>query len=188
VRPKHDEPKHEPDPKHDTARPRVATVDTSDVRAKADAAYQAKRFSDAANLVSYSVATAPATRPVDAYDKLQEAIGYDHALSGAFEAELTTKLAQVAPKAAVQFLALKDFKKAHLAVIKAEASGGTNDSTKVVRQYLEKSAGDLYNQASGEADSDADGAKDKCRKVLEMVDATSPWAAKAKKLLAQLAK
>ena len=193
---------------------RVATADLESARSKADEAYRAKRFSDAANIMAaaargasddeakkarhraelysnfgraYNTGTAPGMKPVEAFAKLQEAIGYDNALSRAFDGELNQKLAQVAPRAAMQFFAQKDYRDAHLAVIKAEAFGGSNETTKLVRSSLEDKAGSLYSQASKEASSNADDARTKCRTILDMVEASSTYGQKAKKLLSQLA-
>jgi hypothetical protein len=195
--------------------PSVATADVESARSRADEAYRTRRFSDASNIMAaaargapedeakqlrhradlyasfaraYNAGTAPGVKATEAYAKLQQAANYDNGLSRAFDADISSRLAQVAPKAAIQFIAQKDYKSARLAVLKAESVGAGGETVKIVRQALDGRANDLYNQAKGEAQSDPDAAKDKCRTILDIVDPSSGTGAKAKKLLAQLSK
>jgi pSer/pThr/pTyr-binding forkhead associated (FHA) protein len=212
ARPKKATPPPTPPPPAPAPR-KVATADLDSARSRADEAYRAKRFSDAANIMAaaartapddeakqlrhradlyesfrraYNAGTAPGAKATDAFARLREAIGADNALGRAFDSELTTKLGQVAPRAATQFLAHDDFASARLAVVTAESFGGANETTKIVRSALDRKAADLYGEASKEAQSNPDDARDKCRKIKDIVDPTSNYGAKAKKLLAQL--
>jgi len=134
---------------------------------------------------AYNSGTAPGVRPVDAFSKLQEAGNYDNALGRAFDAEINTKLGQIAPRAAIKFLANKDYKSARLAALKAESLGAANETTKLVRDQLDSVAGKMFNEASKQ---EPDAAKETCRKILEIVEPSSNYGQKAKKLLAQLGK
>ena len=62
-----------------------------------------------------------------------------------------------------------------------ESLGGPNSTTKSVRSSLEMKAGELYQAAA--KDMPSDGAKDKLKTVMKMVDAKSQWYQKAQKLL-----
>src|SRR5262249_14336016 len=157
---------------------KVATIDASEVLDKADALYRDKKFGDAARLLdstarntdastardlklkstrylalgkAYNNGMAPATDPIVAYESLKSARNYDQIVGKAFESEITTKLGQVAPKAAIQYVIDGKLNDAHTAVILAEEAGATNNSTvKAVRQKLETEAGKLYAEAMKE--------------------------------------
>jgi hypothetical protein len=193
----------EPKPK------RVATaVDTGEVKTRADELYRNKKFSEAASVLyssakslpeddakplrytasaydklarAYSIGTQPATKPIEAYQQLKAAESYDRAVGGAFIKEIQGKLAQVSPKAAIGFMAAKDYEAAHVAVATAETLGTANETTKIVKQTLDSRASDLYQQAKD--DPTGDGAKEKLRRILKMVDPKSVWYGKAQKLL-----
>ncbi len=189
----------------------VAVADSSSARAKAASLYRARKFSDASNVLSaasksaddseakdlrrtsdmyaklgrsFSSGMAPAAKAVDAYEQLQSALNYDSNVGGEFAEEIETKLAQIAPKAAIGFMAAKNYPRARNAVITAEKLGSTAEALKMVRQKLESVAAELYNEASKETDSGA--AKEKFRTVMSIVDSKSTWYQKAAKAIGKL--
>ena len=52
--------------------------------------------------------------------------------------------------------------------------------------WIETEAGKLYKEANGELSADPASAKEKLKQIRGMVDASSPWAAKAQALLNKL--
>nr|MBA3820884.1 hypothetical protein [Deltaproteobacteria bacterium] len=186
------------------------TADTTDAKTKADRLYREKKFNEAASVLrsassvggsdgsdlksaaavyeqvgrNFNVGMGPATKPTEAYDALNRAANLDRGAGGAFSTEIQAKLAQVAPRAAVAFMAAKDFSKAFQAARAAETYGGANPSTKSVRSALEDRAGELYATAIKELDANPDAAKSKLREIKSIVDGKSPWYAKASKALA----
>jgi len=195
-----------------TERPtkRTATADTSGAKNTADNLYRSKKFNDAAATLrkaassvggsdasdlksiaavyeqvgrNYNLGMGPATKPTDAFDALTRAQNLDRGAGGAFVDEIRAKLSQVAPRAAISFMAAKQYENAARAVRTAESLGAANSSTKAVRDGLESQAGALYASAMKELGSNPDAAKAKLRQVKAMVDAKSPWAAKAQKAL-----
>ena len=118
-----------------------------------------------------------------AYSALSTAIGYDRGVGGAFTQELQGDLAQVAPKAATLFFSKQQYESAYQAVKTAEAGGNSNSTTKLVRTSLERKANDIYNAAAKDMDTNKDAAKKQLRRIKNMVDASSPIAAKAQELL-----
>ncbi|MDQ3367493.1 MAG: hypothetical protein M3680_18895, partial [Myxococcota bacterium] len=186
------------------------TIDAGDARVKADRLYRDKKFNEAAAVLrsassvggsdgsdlksaaavyeqvgrNFNVGMGPATKPTEAYDALNRAANLDRGAGGAFSTEIQTKLAQVAPRAAVAFMAAKDFSKAFQAARAAETFGGGNPSTKSVRSALEDRAGELYATALKELDANPDAAKSKLREIKSIVDGKSPWYVKATKALA----
>ncbi|NVB77541.1 MAG: FHA domain-containing protein [Kofleriaceae bacterium] len=189
----------------------AAATDSSSARTKAESLYRAKKFGDASSVLaaaaksaeddeakdlrrtadmyaklgrSYSSGMAPAAKAVDAYEQLQSAINYDGNVGGAFTDELQTKLAQVAPKAAIGFMAAKNYPRARNAVITAEKLGSTAEALTMVRQKLESVASDLYNEAQKETDATA--AKEKYRTIMSIVDSKSTWYGRAAKAIAKL--
>ncbi|MDB4958518.1 MAG: domain containing protein [Myxococcales bacterium] len=186
----------------------AAAVDTGDIKNRGDELYRNKKFSEAASYLyaaakslpeedakpirytasaydklsrAYSMGTQPATKPIEAYQQLKAAESFDRAVGGAYIKEIQSKLAAIAPRAAIGFMAAKDFESAHVAVATAESLGTANETTKVVKQTLDARASELYQQAKD--DPTADGAKEKLRKILKMVDPKSVWYGKAQKLL-----
>ena len=131
-----------------------------------------------------SQGTAPATKSVDAYDYLVQASNYDRSLGNAFNDDISTKLAQVAPKAAASYIAAKNFQSARNAILTAERYGsGDSGDVKLVRQKLESVASAIYADASKEITSNPTAAKEKLKQIKQMVDTKSPWYIKAQKLL-----
>jgi hypothetical protein len=80
----------------------------------------------------------PATPAATAFPALREAWKLDTVLGGAFSDPLHARLAEVAPKAAVAFVAQRDYPAAELALHTAEALGVTSDSLAAVEQALAK--------------------------------------------------
>jgi hypothetical protein len=204
-------------PKVEVAAPTAPKADkkrggrsTQDVKNDADGLYRAKRFSDAAALVTaalpgfsggdsqdlksiaatysqlgkaYNVGMAPGTKATDAFVALQRARNYDRSVGSAYVAEIERVLVTVASKAALSYAAAKDYESAFQAVRSSESLGSTSPTNKSIREKLEDLAAELYRSASGELATDPDGAKKKLRQVLGMVDTKSPLYGKASKLL-----
>ncbi|MBC7973947.1 MAG: hypothetical protein H7138_03105, partial [Myxococcales bacterium] len=183
---------------------------TQDVKSDANALYRNKNFAGAASSISaalpgftggdaqelrstaalysqlgksYSVGMAPGTKPTEAFQALRRAVSYDRELGGAYTAEIQERLGSVATRAAVSFMAAKEYEQAFQAVRSSESLGNTSSSNKAVRDRLESLANDLYRTAQGELASDADGARKKLRQILGLVDAKNAVYAKAQKLL-----
>ena len=190
---------------------RVAMGDTDGLRSKADALYKAKKFSDAANVMmagskssadpeqakdlrlkagyyasfgkNYNIGMAQATSAKDAWTALTAARTFDNSLGGNYTSEINKRMGQVAPKAAVAFMAVRDYTKAKQAVGLAESSGNNNSTAQGVRSSLEQRAGELYREAQTLQTSDPAAATSKFREIQRMVDSTSPWHQKAGKAL-----
>jgi hypothetical protein len=183
---------------------------TQDVKNDADGLYRAKRFSDAAALVTaalpsfsggdsqelksivaiysqlgkaYNVGMAPGTKATDAFVALQRARSYDRSIGSAYVAEIERVLVTVASKAALSYAAAKDYESAFQAVRISEQLGSTSPTNKSIREKLEDLAAELYRSGSSELATDPDSAKKKLRQVLGMVDPKSPLYGKASKLL-----
>jgi outer membrane biosynthesis protein TonB len=202
----------DPPPKKDPPK-RVAALDTGEARAKADALYRAKKFSEAASVLASAAksaddsearelrhiadlyvkigrglnsGTAPAARPTDAFGTLRQTQNLDRAAGGAFSSTIEEALAKVAPRAATGFMADKNYEQAHAAVVEAEKLGAGSSGTNMVKQALDHAAQVLYTEASKEADDNPSQAKEKCKRILNFADQKSPWFSKAAKLQASL--
>ncbi|MDX2093621.1 MAG: FHA domain-containing protein [Kofleriaceae bacterium] len=182
-------------------------ADTSGVKDKADSLYRAKNFAGAAAALkaaakgddatelkslaavyenlgkAYNVGMAPGTPPKQAFDLLVKAKNFDNRAGNAFTSEINSKLGDIASKAAVAFMADKDYVRAKNAVQIAESAGKGNASTQGVRSSLESAAGKLFKEAQAEMGSDEKAAREKLKQVQQMVDAKSQWHQKAGKLL-----
>ena len=181
-----------------------------DLKAEATGLYRSKNFSAAAQAISsslagfgpddskdlktlagiysqlgkaYAVGMAPGTKAIEALPALQRALSYDREVGGAHGTEIRERIGVVAPKAASSFMAAKSFEQALQAVRVAEAVGSTSESLRAVRSSLEGIAHDLLSDARRELSSDPDGAKQKLRQVLAIVEPKSPLHAQAQKLL-----
>jgi len=203
--PERRETRREPAP----APKRVATVDTDDAKSRAESLYRAKKFGEASSVLAaaakkaddgdarelrrtadtyaklgraLSQGTAPATKSTDAFEALRQAQAYDRNLGSAFDDEIQTKLAQVAPKAALSYMAAKNYPSARSAVIAAQQFGAS-ESVKLVSQKLESVAGELYNTGMRELANNPSSAKEKFRQIKTIVDAKSTWYQKAQKQL-----
>ena len=73
-----------------------------------------------------------------AFPALREAWKLDTVLGGAFTEQLYSGLGRIAPRAAVAFLAAKDYAAAELALHTAEALGVHDSSTATVAELLAK--------------------------------------------------
>ena len=132
---------------------------------------------------NFNTGMAPSTSAKDAWTALTAARTYDNSLGGDYIAEINSHMGEIAPKAAVAFMAGKNFVKAKEAVAVAERSGNSNSTTAGVRSSLEQKAGDLYKEADSLKSSDPAAATQKFREVQGMVDSKSPWHQKAGKAL-----
>jgi hypothetical protein len=185
--------------------------DAAAVRSKATELYRARKFGEAAAVLRQFAATAsgpevtdlrstasvyeqlgatynrgmsPGAKPADAFKDLRTAQNLDSSsVAGEFTSEIKTRLAQIAPKAAISFYVSKEYSLAFQAVRTAEAGGVSNADTKLVRQKLENTASELYAAASKEIGSNPEAAKAKLRQIKGIVDAKSPILAKATALL-----
>jgi Inner membrane component of T3SS, cytoplasmic domain len=183
---------------------------TQDVKNDADGLYRAKRFGEAAALVTsslsgfsgsdsqelksiaaiysqlgkaYNVGMAPGTKATDAFVALRRASSYDRSVGSAYVSEIEKTLVTVASKAAMSYAASKEYEAAFQAVRISESLGSTSPTNASIRSKLEDLAADMYRSAQGELASDPDSAKQKLRQVLVMVDTKSPLYSKASKLL-----
>ncbi len=121
---------------------------------------------------------------VSAFVYLRSATKYDQSLGGAFDEVLTERMKQIAPKAAVAYIAADKLIDARVAVQAAERVGATSDSNvMVVRQKLESAAAKLYAEAMRDLQDNPSEAKEKFRQIKDMVDSKSPWYEKASKQL-----
>ena len=210
VEPKPLPPKPDPEKQARTAPPK-RTASADDARDRADALYREKKFNDAAQVLSaaaksssdpseakelglksrsyqglgkaYNTGMAPGGKAGEQFDSLRAASTYDRQVGGAFQSDISAKLAQIAPRAAISFAGAKDFEKAHTAVIEAERLGATNDTIKLVRSKLEAAAQSLYQQAMQELSSNPSDAKQKFTQVKAIVDSKSATYQKADKQL-----
>ena len=193
------------------APPTTSTPADPRAEAKADSLYRDKKFNEAASLVQsaaakasgdraknlrkladlykslgkeYFTGMAAGTNSKDAFDSLRRAQNFDRQLANHFDADIQTKLAQVAPRAAISFMATHAYLKARDAVLVAEKFGAT-EGVKLVRQKLESVASEIYAEASKELEGNPSSApaKEKLRQIQSMVDQKSPWWQKADKLL-----
>jgi hypothetical protein len=203
------EPVASPPPAPTPAPKRVAALDPDQAKDQADSLYRAKKFNEASNVLASAAkkvdeddardlrrtsevyarlgralaqGTAPATKPTEAFEALRQAQTYDRNLGNAFDGEIQGKLAQVAPKAALSYMAAKNYTSARTAVITAQQFGAS-ESVKIVSQKLESVAGELYNEGMRELESNPSGAKEKFRQIKSIVDSKSNWYQKAQKQL-----
>ena len=187
----------------------AAAVDPEVAKDQADSLYRAKKFSEASSYLASAAkkveeedaremrrtsemyarlgralaqGTAPATKPTEAFEALRQAQNFDRSVGNAFDGEIQTRLAQVAPKAALSYMAAKNYSSARTAVIAAQQFG-SSESVKLVSQKLESVAGELYNEGMRELSANPSGAKEKFRQITTIVDSKSSWYQKAQKQL-----
>ncbi len=206
-----EEPIEEPAPRKEPPPKRVAAGDADGARAKAESLYKNQKFAEAASLMlaasksasdteqakdlrlkggfygsfgkAYNTGMAPSTSAKDAWTALTTARTYDNSLGGDYIAAINVRMGDISTKAAVAFMAGKNYVKAKEAVGVAERSGKSNSTTAGVRSSLEQKAGDLYKEAEGLKSSDPAAATQKLREIQGMVDSKSPWHQKAGKAL-----
>lgn len=197
----------------ETAKPdrKRAGRTVQDVKSEASVLYRVKNFSGAAALVSgslalftgddlkdikntaaiyaqlgraYNVGMAPGTKPTEAYQALLRAQYCDRDLGKAYLPEIEQRLVTVASRAAMSYMAAKDYDAAFKAVRTSDALGGSSSaSNKSVRDALDTVATDLVRAASAQLASDPAEAKAKLRVVLTIVEQKNPLYVKATKLL-----
>jgi hypothetical protein len=182
-----------------------------DVKSEASVLYRAKSFSGAAALVSaslalftgddlkdlkntaaiyaqlnkaYNIGMAPGTKPTEAYQALLRAQFCDRDLGKAYLPEIEQRLVTVASRAAMSYMAAKDYDAAFKAVRTSDSLGGSSSaSNKSVRDALDTVATDLVRTASAQLASDPAEAKAKLRVVLTIVEQKNPLYVRATKLL-----
>ena len=130
--------------------------------------------------------TAPAQKAAVAYKALTQALNLDSNVGGNFKSEITEKLNAVAPKAAVAFVAQKDYGNARTAYLTAQRAGSSDANLAIVKQKLESFASELYALASAESTSNPGPAKEKLKQIKQIVDPKSPTYVKAQALLNKL--
>ncbi len=126
-----------------------------------------------------STGTAPATRPTVAYEALRSAQNYDRNLSNEYDGEIQTKLSQVAPKAALSYIAQKNYSAARNAMLFAQKFANASETVALVKSKLESAAGDLYSEAIEEMSESPQAAKDKLKLIMQITDPGSTWYKKA---------
>ncbi len=198
-------PEPEPAPKRVAA----AGIDPDEAKSRADNLYRAKKFGEASSYLAsaakkldgsdarelrrtadmyaklgraFAQGTAPATKSTTAFEALRQAQNYDRNVGSAFEDEIKTELAQVAPKAALSYMAAKSYPQARSAVIVAQQFG-SSESVRVVSVKLESVARELYNEGMRELSDNPSGAREKFKEITTIVDSKSTWYQKAQKQL-----
>jgi hypothetical protein len=126
-----------------------------------------------------ATASAPAMRPTVAYESLRSAQTYDRNLANEFDGEIQTKLAQVAPRAALSYIAQKNYPAARSTMIFLKQFPSAAETVNLVKQKLEAGAGELYAEAVAELGSNPSGAREKLKLIMTIVDSTSSWYKKA---------
>lgn len=197
-------PEPEPPPK------RVAAgIDADEAKSRAENLYRAKKFGEASSFLAsaarkldgadarelrrtadmyaklgraFAQGTAPATKSTTAFEALRQAQNYDRNVGSAFESEIKTELAQVAPKAALSYMAAKSYSQARNAVIVAQQFG-SSESVRVVSVKLESVARELYNEGMRQLDDNPSAAREKFKQITTIVDSKSTWYQKAQKQL-----
>jgi hypothetical protein len=124
--------------------------------------------------------TALTSNPPDATAAFQRALTTDRRLGGVHAEYLRAKLAQSSPKAAASFMARGNLEAAKRAVDTAVSVGaGASPTVQQVRQSLDRKAGELYASGMKALNTDREDALALLRRVLKIVDTSSPWYAKA---------
>jgi hypothetical protein len=124
------------------------------------------------------------SNPADATTAFQKAYQADRRLGAVHTDYLRAKLAQSSPKAAASFMARGNFEAAKRAVDTAVSVGaGASPTVQQVRQSLERKAGELYASGMKMLSSEPEDARALLRRVLKIVDASSPWYGKAYKVV-----
>ena len=194
-----------------TTRTRTTTTDVSAAKEKAEALYRSRKFNDAVSVLrsaassaseteakqlrslaaaydqvgrAYNIGTGPSTPAVEAYTSLQKALNYESQI-GIHAGEIKSRLAQVAPRAAIKYMSDKSFELAFKAVRVAEQYGGANSSTESVRRGLTTVANDLYRQAMAEKSINPGSARQRLQRIKGIID-KAPVVAQAEKALRDL--
>jgi len=123
---------------------------------------------------------ATASNAVDAMNAFLRAQQSDRRAGGVHAAYLRDRVALVAPKAAASFMAKGNLEMAKRAADTAVTAGAGSSATVVqVRQSLERKAGEIYASAVKIQATKPDDARLLYRRILKIVETTSPWYAKA---------
>jgi hypothetical protein len=132
---------------------------------------------------AYNVGMAPATKATDAFVALRQALALDKDVGASFAGEIQERLVVIASRAAVSYMAAREYESAFLAVRTSDVLGSVSPSNKSVREKLQQIASDLYRTALNDLSTDPDSAKRKLHQILGMVDAKTQVYANASKLL-----
>jgi pSer/pThr/pTyr-binding forkhead associated (FHA) protein len=136
---------------------------------------------------SYHIGMGPATKTTEAYEQLRRALGYDSdlgpAYGTAYVGDIKKRLLDVAPRAAMKYMADKAFERAFDAASFSEKIGSSSPSIKLVRDKLESLAADLLKAAQSELSSNPAEARQKARQVKGMVAPGHPLYVKASRLV-----
>jgi hypothetical protein len=124
------------------------------------------------------------SNPAEATSAFQKAYQADRRVGAVHTDYLRAKLAQSSPKAAASFMARGNLEAAKKAVDTAVSVGaGASPTVQQVRQSLERKAGELYASGMKMLSSEPEDARALLRRVLKIVDASSPWYGKAYKVV-----
>ncbi|MEZ4363679.1 MAG: FHA domain-containing protein [Kofleriaceae bacterium] len=132
---------------------------------------------------TYTAGTAPGAKATDAYTNLRSASRYDDKLGKAHSDDIGPRISAMAPRAAAQFVALKQYEDAFQALRDAERGGSTSSTLAAVRAAIEAHASDLYNQAQNQQGEDPAAARALYRRVLKIVESGSSLHSRATKAL-----
>ncbi|HEY5927157.1 MAG TPA: FHA domain-containing protein [Kofleriaceae bacterium] len=196
----------EPDPAPEPEPTRASGGSPDKALAEAKRLYQAKKFKEASAYLAnqakkfdesvakgmrktseyyaklgkaYAVGTAQGGRAIDAYEALRSARTYDVQLEEEFIGEINAKIGPAAGKAALLYIANRNYLAARTALTDAIKYGAGTETIDLVKSQLESAAGRLYSEALEIFDDNPSGAKDKLKTILQLVDPTSSWHKKA---------
>ncbi len=204
---KKDQPKRVEKEKERVVETPQADLDSEAILGKAEDLYRKKNFAAAASTIreairgrtagtdelrataqiyealqrTYSAGTAVGAKPTEAYTNLRSAARYDDKLGGAHSSDINPRILALAPRAAAQFLALKQYEEAFQALRDAERAGASNSTLSAVRTAVDARANELYNEAQSKRADDPAAARSLYKKVLKLVDSGSPLYQKATK-------
>ncbi len=134
---------------------------------------------------TYSAGTAVGAKPTDAYTNLRSASRYDEKLGGTHSSDINPRILSLAPRAAAQFVALRQYEEAFQALRDAERAGASSSTLGSVRTAVDARANELYNEAQSKRGDDPAAARSLYKKVLKLVDSGSPLYQKASKGVAE---
>jgi hypothetical protein len=124
------------------------------------------------------------SRAPEALAAYKKAMAADRRAGGAHQGFLRDKIADVAPRAAASYMAKQNYEMAKAAADDAVNVGaGGTPMIEGVRNSLDRRAGEFYATALKVQKSKPEDAKSLARRITKMVPSSSPWYAKAVKLL-----
>jgi Inner membrane component of T3SS, cytoplasmic domain len=195
----------------DVKKPRGAEESDGALLERADALYRKKNFTGAAALLreaikgrnkaeelraaaqlyealqrTYSAGVAAGAKPTTAYTNLHSAAGFDDKLGKAHAEDIAPRLIAAAPRAAAQFVAIKQYEDAYQALRDAERGGSTSSTLPAVRAAIEAHAAEIFSQAQSKRDSEPAEARALYRRVLKLVDTGSALHQRASKAVSEL--